>query len=124
MKRELARRTDWSDTHPALSDRLAAIGQTARVPANGGPSAAQAFLGTLAQTLAGELDARWLEVVGELARGARAHAGTKSRARAARRDRRGSCASDEGTTVGIYGDEYAKLLQRVKRVPGAQVFGR
>lgn len=65
LQRSLKRRTDWSDTHPALSDRLAAIGQDGRVPTHGGPSAAQAFLGSLAETLAGELDARWFDAVAD-----------------------------------------------------------
>ncbi len=59
MQRALRRRTTWSDTHPALNDRLAALGQTAQVPLAAGESAATAFLGPTAELLARELDERW-----------------------------------------------------------------
>ena len=63
LDRALKRETDWADTHPALTDRLEAIGAQGALPRHEGPSAAEVFLGPLAATLAGELDARWLAAV-------------------------------------------------------------
>ncbi|MCK9193496.1 MAG: M48 family metallopeptidase [Nevskia sp.] len=64
LEKALQRKTDWADTHPALKDRLTALGQTARVPAVQGPSAAVVFLGPLAEILARELDETWQRDVG------------------------------------------------------------
>lgn len=63
LEQALRQKTDWSDTHPALGERLAALGCPAAVPAAEGLSAAQALLGGMAQTLAAELDARWQAAV-------------------------------------------------------------
>lgn len=59
LQRALQRRTGWSDTHPALGDRLAALGATAAVPPAAEQSAAAAFLGPTAEVLAREFDERW-----------------------------------------------------------------
>jgi hypothetical protein len=59
VARELLRKTDLSDTHPALAERLAAIGAIACVPADASPSAAQKYLGSAGETLARELDEAW-----------------------------------------------------------------
>jgi Zn-dependent protease with chaperone function len=58
--------TDNSDTHPCLSDRLAAFGGTlprgeGGMPRPPSPSAAQAFLGTRLDELRGQADAVWRE---------------------------------------------------------------
>jgi len=59
LQQALQRRTDWSDTHPALVDRLAGIGARPAVPPPAGTSAAEVFLGALAPKLAQELDGLW-----------------------------------------------------------------
>lgn len=56
----LQRRTDLSDTHPGLSQRLAALSTNAGVPAPISESAAQRWLGPLADTLQLRFDAEWL----------------------------------------------------------------
>ena len=58
----LARRTDHTDTHPALGDRLTALGVPpgGRVEPFDGPSAAEALLGPLEHALAARFDAEWL----------------------------------------------------------------
>lgn len=65
LQRALRRRTGWSDTHPALNDRLAALGQTARVPAASIESAAVVLLGATAERLAREFDERWQAGIAE-----------------------------------------------------------
>ncbi|WP_293369419.1 M48 family metallopeptidase [Nevskia sp.] len=59
LQRAMQHRTNWSDTHPALNDRLAALGKTAAVPPAAGQSAAAMFLGPTAEVLAKEFDDRW-----------------------------------------------------------------
>lgn len=59
LQRALQRRTGWSDTHPALGDRLASLGAAAAVPPAAEQSAAAAFLGPTAEVLAREFDERW-----------------------------------------------------------------
>ncbi len=59
LQRAMQHRTNWSDTHPALNDRLAALGKTAAVPPAAGQSAAAVFLGPTAEVLAKEFDDRW-----------------------------------------------------------------
>lgn len=55
----LDRDTDWSDTHPCLRDRLAALHLPAQVPQAEPTTAAQAFLGQQAVSLADKLDQMW-----------------------------------------------------------------
>jgi Zn-dependent protease with chaperone function len=55
----LDRPTTLADTHPCLSDRLAALGEEPRVPPASEASAAAALLGAALPKLAGALDARW-----------------------------------------------------------------
>jgi tetratricopeptide (TPR) repeat protein len=65
LARALARRTTFDDTHPALGDRLAALGQTARLalPAPG-DSAAAVLLGPAYGDIVAQFDAHWRERVG------------------------------------------------------------
>lgn len=65
LRQALERKTDWSDTHPALVERLGALGHTPGVPAPEGRSAAQELLGDTARTLARELDTRWQAAVAD-----------------------------------------------------------
>lgn len=57
----LAHPTDSGDTHPSLSDRLASLGQEARLPPVPVQTAADALLGTHASVMAAQLDALWRE---------------------------------------------------------------
>jgi Zn-dependent protease with chaperone function len=64
----LDREGHYTDSHPTLRARLAALAASAEQaqeppPALAGPSAAQAWLGTLADTLRAEFQARWSEQV-------------------------------------------------------------
>lgn len=59
LQRAMLHRTNWSDTHPALNDRLAALGRAATVPPAAPQSAAAVFLGPTAEVLAKEFDERW-----------------------------------------------------------------
>lgn len=59
LQRAMLHRTNWSDTHPALNDRLAALGRPAAVPPAAPQSAAAVFLGPTAEVLAKEFDERW-----------------------------------------------------------------
>jgi Zn-dependent protease with chaperone function len=64
----LERITDHSDTHPALADRLRALGvDPAQVtpPAPAGESAGEAWLGTHLPALQQEFDSEWREAVAE-----------------------------------------------------------
>ncbi len=65
LQQALQQKTDWSDTHPALSERLGALGRQAAVPSVEGATAAQELLGGMAQTLAAELDKQWQASVAE-----------------------------------------------------------
>jgi Zn-dependent protease with chaperone function len=65
LQQALQQKTDWSDTHPALSERLGALGRQAAVPSVEGATAAQELLGEMAQTLAAELDKQWQASVAE-----------------------------------------------------------
>ena len=61
LEAALKRPTDYTDTHPALTDRLRGIGRppsTAFAPLSG-DSAADALFADQWQSLAGELDGRW-----------------------------------------------------------------
>jgi Zn-dependent protease with chaperone function len=59
LARELLRRTDLGDTHPALAQRLEAIGASASVAGDFSISAARRYLGRNAEALARELDEAW-----------------------------------------------------------------
>lgn len=62
----LARRTDFSDTHPSLRDRLAALEVEPDVPAPITQSAAEAFLGPRREALLEEFSHRWRESMAQL----------------------------------------------------------
>jgi Zn-dependent protease with chaperone function len=55
----LERRTDRTDTHPCLSDRLAALGETARAPGPIEQSAAEAWLGDGLSAILAAFDRNW-----------------------------------------------------------------
>lgn len=55
----LAADPDPFDTHPTLPERLAALGQPARVPASPPVSAAEVWFGAALPALAADLDATW-----------------------------------------------------------------
>ena len=59
LNRLLAGETDVSGTHPALRDRLAAIGQTPRWPAAVGTAAVDGFFGPQTIELVAALDRAW-----------------------------------------------------------------
>lgn len=68
LSQALDREGHYTDSHPTLRARLAALAvpgeQVADVPpALQGPSAAEAWLGTMADTVRGEFQARWAEQV-------------------------------------------------------------
>jgi hypothetical protein len=68
LRLALERITDHSDTHPALADRLRALGvDPAQVvpPAAAGASAGEAWLGTRLSGLQAEFDSEWSEAVAE-----------------------------------------------------------
>ena len=54
----LAERSEWSDTHPALSDRLAALGKKPHL-APPGISAGESLLGESWAAICAEFDAKW-----------------------------------------------------------------
>ncbi len=59
LRQALARRTDYADTHPSLSDRLRALNVQPEIPRPVTASSARILLGTLATAIARELDQRW-----------------------------------------------------------------
>jgi Zn-dependent protease with chaperone function len=59
LSRGLAQSTGLEDTHPSLADRLASLGAAARIPPPSACSAAQALLGSTAETIAAEFDESW-----------------------------------------------------------------
>ncbi|MCI0673933.1 MAG: M48 family metalloprotease, partial [Myxococcaceae bacterium] len=59
----LERQTDTTDTHPSLRDRLAALGEPARLPGPLAQSAAEALLGPALPTLIASLDGEWKDAV-------------------------------------------------------------
>jgi Zn-dependent protease with chaperone function len=64
----LTRVTDYSDTHPALADRLRALGvdpDALQPPALAGASAAETWLGARLPALQAEFDADWYQQVNE-----------------------------------------------------------
>jgi Zn-dependent protease with chaperone function len=63
LKQALTRPTDTADTHPCLSERLAAIRQPARMPAVAAESAAEALFGGALQFLAEHFDDEWRQTV-------------------------------------------------------------
>ena len=65
LAQALADKPSLDDTHPVLSSRLAAMGVEARLPAPPARTAAQAWLGTLADSLQAEFDLDWRRWVGE-----------------------------------------------------------
>jgi Zn-dependent protease with chaperone function len=75
----LLRRSRGADTHPALAERLAALGEAPRVPPASPESAAAAFLGASLEPVRAALDAEWREGVRE--NWARAHAERSTQAR-------------------------------------------
>ncbi len=65
MSRVLSRKTGSDDTHPSLSDRLAALGREARLPEPLAETAARRFLAGLLEPLAARLDGTWREQVAD-----------------------------------------------------------
>lgn len=73
LRRSLAQETGYEDTHPALADRLAALGLDARAgeelaeevarEGEGAETAAEHYLGALRGELSRRLDAEWCESV-------------------------------------------------------------
>jgi Zn-dependent protease with chaperone function len=63
LARAMSRRTSSADTHPALADRLRALGETPCIAPPVSQSAAQALLGPQLPLLESQLDARWSERV-------------------------------------------------------------
>ncbi len=63
--RALARKTGSDDTHPCVSDRLAAIGKEARLPGPAAETAARRFLAGSLEALASRLDGAWREGIAE-----------------------------------------------------------
>lgn len=60
LEQALARRTDVADTHPALHDRLAAIGEAPRLAIPAAGDSADRLLGTALATITEGFDQRWL----------------------------------------------------------------
>jgi Zn-dependent protease with chaperone function len=65
VQRALAEPTSLADTHPALRERLAALGEDARVPPLAATSAADVLLGAEQAALCAELDRAWRDQVHE-----------------------------------------------------------
>lgn len=65
LARAMAATPNLDDTHPVLASRLAAMGVAAELPAPPAVSAAQAWLGPLADTLQAGFDQDWHRWVGE-----------------------------------------------------------
>ena len=65
LARALLPRSRGVDTHPALAERIEALGQKPRLPPAFGESAAAHFLGGALAPVRAELDARWRADVGE-----------------------------------------------------------
>lgn len=59
LKEAMAQRTDVDDTHPALRDRLEALGEPARIPPPASPSAAQALFEERLPQLVKHFDQDW-----------------------------------------------------------------
>jgi Zn-dependent protease with chaperone function len=65
IEAELGVETGLADTHPALTDRLAALGVEPRVPPLAEVSAAEAWFGDALPELAAHFDAQWREWIQE-----------------------------------------------------------
>lgn len=65
LAQALGRKADPGDTHPALAERLAALGVAPRLPEPSQRCAAEALLGELAQTLEAHFSQLWQQGVGE-----------------------------------------------------------
>ena len=78
LERQLLPRTRGGDTHPSLSDRLAALGEPARVPPSFEASAAAHFLGSALPGICEELEARWRDGAREAWEAAHAEAATSA----------------------------------------------
>ncbi|MCC6443966.1 MAG: M48 family metallopeptidase [Armatimonadetes bacterium] len=59
MQKSLSEKTGSDDTHPSLSDRLAALGQPSRLPALSSETAAARFLGASLERLEHQLSYEW-----------------------------------------------------------------
>jgi Zn-dependent protease with chaperone function len=112
----LARKTDHADTHPALGDRLVALGVTpgSAIEPFDGPSSAETLLGPLEHTLAARFDADWREAaqVWWSQRHTAAHEGRRRLAELAGRD---DLTPDEAferarLTAKLHGDDAAEPL--------------
>lgn len=65
LSNELKRQTETTDTHPALTDRLAALGRSPALPLPPRKSAAAHFLGASLTEVATRMDAEWREGISE-----------------------------------------------------------
>jgi Zn-dependent protease with chaperone function len=63
LKQALDRKTDSSDTHPSLSDRLKAIGASARLAVPAAGAAADRLLGSALKSTTEEFDRRWKDSI-------------------------------------------------------------
>lgn len=63
LERSLLRRSRGGDTHPALAERIAALGQEPRLPPPSGECAASHYLGDALPRIRAELDSGWTESV-------------------------------------------------------------
>lgn len=65
IKQALARKTGFTSTHPAISDRLAALGQPFTIPQPPGENSAAVLLGPSLQKLTDHFDREWQEAAQE-----------------------------------------------------------
>jgi Zn-dependent protease with chaperone function len=65
LTQALRRKTGTDDTHPALADRLASLGQPALLEPQPAEAAARYFLGASLDSLTATFDAQWLERIKE-----------------------------------------------------------
>lgn len=61
LQQALNRKSDIADTHPAFSDRLQAIGETAHLAPPASDAAADRLLGTALESITRSFDQRWLQ---------------------------------------------------------------
>lgn len=106
LARALASTPTLDDTHPVLSLRLSALGVPAELPPAPAQSAAQAWLGPLADTLQDEFDQDWHRWVGE-------RWGERHRGHAAARERHAELATREPGLSPEEALEWANLCEQL-----------
>ncbi len=124
LQSALARKTDTGDTHPCLADRLASLGETARIPEPVRDSAARRYFGAALTPLAGEIDRGWAGAVQESWRERYEHVqkGRAELARLAEQSAKGELALQEAWDLAYWAEEiegeaaalplYRALLER------------